>query len=208
MVIAGGRRYLMPGYFNLLLLDSGQKATNKNIIELAEAFIVAAMCDREGLSADVTFLGASKTKHVISGEDYDASLKVRIGQQIEEWSFSISRRGQLGTVDRRGPKGYIDEYNPVEARPLPTQGRLEAQPSLTVKTSPTGNAHVEYEDTSHLHPHYYVTAELNGGAYGLDTVVFTLDSFPSESTNVYVRVRDEIQGVDRYLHPGFRGHHG
>jgi hypothetical protein len=211
MAIDEGKGYSMPYGFNRLLIDNDLKVTDKNIVELAEAFVIAAVIDRQGPNVEVTFLGTSKTKHVISGGDYDASLEVRIGQQIEEWSFSLSKRGQLGTVYRRGPKGYIDSYDPAEAKPLPTQGRLETQPSLTVKTSPTGNAHVEYEvRPSDTLSHYYVTAELNGGEYGLDTVVFALDRFPSESTNVYVRVRDEIRGVDRYLHPGdfggFRGH--
>ena len=136
MAIAGGKRYSMPAGFNLLLMDTGQKATNKNIIELADAFIVAAICNTEGLSTEVTFLGASKAKHVISGGDYDASLKVRIGQQIEEWSFSLDGRGQLGTVYRRGSKGYIDSYDPAEARPRNGPGQLNPTPGVVGVSNP------------------------------------------------------------------------
>ncbi|MBN2464206.1 PD40 domain-containing protein [candidate division WOR-3 bacterium] len=64
-----------------------------------------------------------------------------------------------------------------------------------------GNAYVEYEVQ---HPdtlcHYYLIVEQNQIPYAGDTVVFSLDSFPPESTNVYIRVRDRIRGgIDKCL---------
>ncbi|HTW92784.1 MAG TPA: hypothetical protein VMH22_13920 [bacterium] len=130
MAIDEGKGYSMPYGFNRLLIDNGMNVTNKNIIELAEAFIIAAIYGEQGPSTEVTFLGATRAKYVISGDDYDACVRVQIGQQTEEWFFSLPvGLGQFGTVERRGPKGYIDEYNPAEARPRHGPGQVNPTPN-------------------------------------------------------------------------------
>jgi len=53
MAIEGNRRYPMPYGFNHLLMDNGLKVTDKNIIELAKAFVTVAI--GEGFPK-VTFL--------------------------------------------------------------------------------------------------------------------------------------------------------
>ncbi|MBM3331517.1 hypothetical protein FJY68_06650 [candidate division WOR-3 bacterium] len=110
MAIEGNKRYPMPYGFNHLLIDNGLKVTDKNIIELAKAFVTVAI--GEGFPR-VTFLQATRTKQVISGTPYSARLEVQTDEQTEEWFFSLSYwHDKFGTVYRRGPHGYIDSYNP------------------------------------------------------------------------------------------------
>lgn len=193
MAIEGNKRYPMPYGFNHLLIDNGLKVTDKNIIELAKAFVTVAI--GEGFPK-VTFLQATRTKQVISGRPYNVRLEIQTDEQTEEWFFSLSYwRDQFGTVYRRGPHGYIDQYDPPTVEPSPGQGQLNlGTPRMAIDTT-VGNVYVEHEDT--LHAHYYVIVEQNQNPYAGDTVVFSLDSFPPESTNVYVRVRDEIRGIDK-----------
>jgi len=111
----------MPYGFNRLLVDNGLKVTDKNIIELAKAFVTVAI--GEGFPK-VTFLQATRTKQVISGTPYSARLEVQTDEQTEEWFFSLSYwHDQFGTVYRRGPHGYIDQYDPPTVEPSPGRGQ-------------------------------------------------------------------------------------
>lgn len=121
MAIEGEKRYPMPYGFNHLLIDNGLKVTDKNIIELAKAFVTVAI--GEGLPK-VTFLQATRTKQMISGTPYSVRLEIRTDEQIEEWFFSLSYwHDQFGTVYRRGPHGYIDQYAPPTVEPLHGRGQ-------------------------------------------------------------------------------------
>jgi hypothetical protein len=117
MAIEGNKCYGMPHGFNRLLIDNGLKVTDKNIIELAKAFVTVAI--GEGFPK-VTFLQATRTKQVISGTPYSVRLEIQTDEQTEEWFFSLSYwHDQFGTVYRRGPHGYIDTYAPPTASPNP-----------------------------------------------------------------------------------------
>jgi hypothetical protein len=198
MAIDRGKGYAMPHGFNRLIIDNGLKVTDKNIIELAKAFVTVAIGER---LPKVTFLQATRTKQVISGRPYSVRLEIQTDEQTEEWFFSLSfRHDQFGTVYRRGPHGYITQYDPATVQPSPGQGQLNlGTPSMAIETTPVGNAYVEHEVLPQFDTlsHYYLIVELNQNPNARDTVVFSLDSFPPESTNVYVRVRDEIRGVDK-----------
>lgn len=193
---------MMPDEINRLLFDFGLKVTDKNIVELAEAVVITAMGNERGSFPEIAFLSATKTKLDAVYLTDAARLRVRIGTQTEEWHFYV-QRNQFAGASSVNEKGLIKDYDIMEAKSPPGRGQLDMPtPSLTVDTVPVGNARVEYEakDSLHSRPHYYVIAELNGGTYGHDTVVFTLDSFPPESTNVWVRVRDSVRHADRWLH--------
>jgi len=115
MAIDRGKRYPMPYGFNHLLIDNGLKVTDKNMIELAKAFVTVAI--GEGLPK-VTFLQATRTKQVISGRPYSVRLEIQTDEQTEEWFFSLSFwHDQFGTVYRRGPRGYITQYDPATEWP-------------------------------------------------------------------------------------------
>jgi hypothetical protein len=119
MAIDGCKGYGMPQGFNRLLVDNGLKVTDKNIIELAKAFVTVAI--GEGLPK-VTFRQATRTKQVISGRPYSVRLEFQTDEQTEEWFFSLSYwHDQLGTVYRRGPHGYIESYDPPTVESSPKQ---------------------------------------------------------------------------------------
>jgi hypothetical protein len=132
MAIANGKRYLMPGRFNLLLLDNGLEVNDENILEMARAFIILAVGTQSAADAatggsekaellsfpQITFHDATR-KDLETGRPTDAAaLNVRVGAQAEEWHFSVLRN-QFDMVSRGGDKGLIKNYLPamVESRP-------------------------------------------------------------------------------------------
>jgi hypothetical protein len=128
IAIAGDKRYAMPNGFNRLLVDNGQKVTDKNMVELAEAFVIFAICSEHYYSfPEITFLGATRTKQVINTVSYNARLKVKMGGQTEDWHFAVLQ-GQIDIVNRRSATGLIKEYHPVPVESLPSRGQLTPTP--------------------------------------------------------------------------------
>jgi hypothetical protein len=144
MAVMSDRRYMMPDGFNQLLFDSGLEVDDKNIIALARAFVVLAVGSRPALGYTVygeprgdelqafprvTFSDAQRIAQRIGGTLYSAKLKVRIGEQAEEWYFAV-RRSQFHFVSRGGVKGLIMEYLPVTVESLPGGGQSNPTPNI------------------------------------------------------------------------------
>jgi hypothetical protein len=206
---SGDKLLRMPDGFNRLLHEHGLRVTDKNVMEMAEAFALLVMGNaqiyvepnppaRLDTFPPVTFLGAKRTKLRYGGTFYETELKLRIGGQDEVWYFDVWR-GQFGSVVRQNTKGVtIDFYVPIPAESPPEQGQLDTLPSLVIRTDSGSNAYVE-NDTGGR-PHYYMTVDSNNIV--VDTqVVFSLSGFLPDS-NVYVLVYDFIRDpkIPRYLH--------
>ncbi len=195
MAIAGSKRYMMPDGFNQLLLEGGQKVTEKNIVALAKAFVVLALGNQRmfgnpifgGPQGDellafpqITFLDAKGTK-LVTGRPTDAAvLKVRIGAQVEEWHFSVLWN-QLEGVSRANGKGLILDYSPVMVESLPGRGQLDPTPNMTIGTYPTnGDAYVEFDSLNQAH--YYVIVKRNQDSTGKKVVFSLLGGFRGHNT--------------------------
>jgi hypothetical protein len=121
MAIAGGKRYMMPGELNRLLADIGQKVTDKNTVELAEAFVILAV-GSEGSFPEITFLSATRTELKADLPTSDAAiLKVKTGKETEEWHFSVLR-GQFEGAARVSAKGVIQNFPCAIVESLPGRG--------------------------------------------------------------------------------------
>jgi len=217
MAIAGSTRLMMPNDFNQLLLASGLKLTDENVIELAKAFVLLAVGSEPifarmdmplGLDTfpPVTFLDAKRIKQDISRVTYAAKLKVRIGEQAEEWYFA-SWQGQLGLVSRGTADGkLIMQYDVPRAESPLQRGQLDVTPSIDISDSAPSKAYLEWQSGI---PHYYLIVDTNGVADSFK-VRFSLSGFPANATNVYVRVTDSIRnGAVRLLdtvHIDINGH--
>ncbi|MEO0080031.1 MAG: hypothetical protein ABIK44_05085 [candidate division WOR-3 bacterium] len=175
--------------FNRLLLDQGLEVNDKNILELARAFVVIALMDRYGRIPEITFLEGRRIRERISGVSYEAKLTVKINDQIEEWHFDMSY-SQFGVISRGNNKGLIKQYDlPIFEKPPEKRGDLDLVPRINVATTPSSDAYVEWEnDTT---PHYYLIVATNGQATGYK-VKFELSGFPPNARNVYLRVIDSI----------------
>lgn len=211
MAIAGDRRYTMPDGFNSLLLDGGQEVTDKNIVALAKAFVVLAVGNQRmygnpmfgGPQGDellafpqVIFLKATRIKQETGRIAFDAKLKVRVGEQVEEWYFA-SWRGQLGLVSRGTADGkLIMQYDIPRAESPSQRGQLDGTPSIDISDSAPSKAYLEWQSGI---PHYYLIVDTNSVADSFK-VRFSLSGFPANATNVYVRVTDSIRnGAVRLL---------
>jgi len=191
---SGDKLLKMPNGFNRLLHEHGLRVTDKNVMEMAEAFALLVMANAEiyvepnpparlDTFPPVTFLGAKRTTLRYGGTSYETELKLRIGGQDEVWYFSVSH-GQIGSVVRENTKGQtIDFYAPIPVESPPGQGLLDTLPSLVIRTDSGSNAYVQHDDTGGAH--YYVTVDSNNIAVD-NQVVFSLSGF---------------------LPGGFRGHH-
>jgi len=115
MAIAGDRRFMLPYDFNLLLLAHGLEVDDGNIIELAKAFVTAAIGGERRFVSGIRFLDATTAKQAVNTKSYDAELRVEVGEQTEEWFFSsiIRKKGQFYGVARRDASGLIKDY-PVD----------------------------------------------------------------------------------------------
>jgi len=141
---SGDKLLKMPNGFNRLLHEHGMRVTDKNVMEMAEAFALLAMGNaqiyvepnppaRLDTFPPVTFLGAKRTKLRYGGTSYETELKVRVGGQDEEWYFEVWR-GQFGSVVRENTKGQtIHFYVPIPVESPPEQGRLDTLPSLVIR---------------------------------------------------------------------------
>jgi hypothetical protein len=198
MAVSGNKRYEdIPSLFNRLLLDNGLEVNNKNIIELAKAFVIITFADRPGFFPKITFLEGKRIKKVIGGISYEAKLKVRINEQIEEWYFN-AHYNQFRVISRGGPKGLIKQYDlPISEGPPQKQGKLELDtiPKIEIATTTPSKAYVEWEGAI---PHYYLIVDTNGHATNYQ-VKFELSGFPASAENVYLRVIDTIWAGTRLL---------
>jgi hypothetical protein len=116
--------YSMPSDFNRLLNDNGFKVSDKNIIRLAQAFILISLCEENvkwvppvrrlpgtydstpkpsGGFPKVTFLVGKRIKEerMIGKKKnitYSAQLKVKVGDEIRNWYLpqDIYKKGQFG----------------------------------------------------------------------------------------------------------------
>jgi hypothetical protein len=133
IAVVGNRRSTLPGGYGQLLYDCGLKATDRNMIELARAFVLLAagfhtvyLDDERGREVDgitffppVAFMDAQRVSKTLDGTSFDARLKVRVGKRIEEWYFQI-RHDQFGAVERRADAGQlIKQYDLLQAEPSP-----------------------------------------------------------------------------------------
>jgi hypothetical protein len=206
--IAGGKRYMMPGNFNRLLVDNGQKVTDGNIIELAKAFVLLAVGSepifvRADMPLDldtfppVIFLQEKRTCLKTGRPTENAAvLKVKTGERTESWHFSVLR-GQFKGAARVDEKGLIKDFPSAIVESPPGRGQLYPTPNMAIDTFPTnGDAYVEYDTLNNAH--YYIVVERNGAPTG-NKVVLSLSGFPPTDTNVYVRVRDSIRHATRWL---------
>jgi hypothetical protein len=138
MAIAGSERYSMPSGFNWMLVDNGLEVNDKNMFEMARAFVILAagtqhMTDPEAggygkaeLSSfpQIAFLNATRIAEVRGGISYDAKLKVKIGERTEEWYFD-KYFNEFRVVSRGNEQGLILQYDPVFADPPPQRGRRD-----------------------------------------------------------------------------------
>lgn len=100
MAVGEDRRYGMPGNFNQLLLDNGLKVTDRTILSLAEGLAMLTIASQPiwDLAHEaagnidslppVTVLDARRIDEINSATPFKAKLKMQIGEQVEEWSFS------------------------------------------------------------------------------------------------------------------------
>ena len=199
MAVCGGKRYPMYGGFNYLLVDNGLKVTDENILALAQAFVISVLGgdqvlgelggERELLAfRQVVFLDAKRIAEVRSGISYDAKLKVKVGERVEEWYFD-RYFDEFRVVSRGDEKGLILQYLPPFADPPPQRGMLVPRPRIGVDTLGSNAVRVEWQDTI---PHYYAIVEENHSPTGRK-VTFFLKDFPPDAQDVYVRVIDTIR---------------
>jgi len=212
IAISGDKLLNQPSGFNWLLAERDMEVTDKNIIELAKAFVVLAVGnepitnpttgDPDGLDSlpQITFKEATRTKHVINTLSYSAQLKVKVDEQTEVWHFA-SWQGQLGLVSRGTTDGkLIKQYDLPRAKSSQQRGQLDVTPSIDIVTSSPSKAYVELQVRSvDTVPHYYLIVDTNSVADSFK-VRFSLSGFPANATNVYVRVTDFIRnGAVRLL---------
>ena len=209
MAVVGDKRHMMPEGFNRLLFDSGLKVTDKNMIALAKAFVVLAVGSQrvfgnpvlEGPRGDellafpdVTFLEGKRIAEVRGGTTYDARLRVKSGEHVEEWYFD-AKYGQFAVVSRGNDKGLIKQYLLNIVEPDPRQGRLDTVPNIDVDSGASVEWEVRGSDTI---PHYYASVVWNDSATGRQ-VRFSLTGFPPNAKNVYVRVVDTLWAGIRHF---------
>ncbi len=193
---ANGKFYDLPGEFNRMLLDQGQEMNDRNILDLAKAFVVIALMDQYGKAPQITFLEERRVRERISGISYEAKLTVKINDQIEEWYFDMSY-GQFGVISRGNNKGLIYQYDlPIFEKPPEKRGDLDLPHRIDIATTPPSDAYVEWENDST--PHYYLIVDTNGQATDYQ-VKFDLSGFPPNARNVYLRIIDTIWAGVRLL---------
>jgi hypothetical protein len=170
IAISGDKLLSQPSGFNWLLAERDMEVTDKNIIELAKAFVVLAVGnepitnpttgDPDGLDSlpQITFKEATRTKLRANLPTDDAIvLRVTVGSQMEEWHFGVLR-GQFEGAARVNERGLIKDFPSVIVEPLPGRGQLDPTPELTIATYPdSGDAYVEFDMSNR--PHYYVMRE-------------------------------------------------
>ncbi len=209
MAVGGNKRYSMPSGFNHLLLESGLEVTERNIIELAKAFVILAVGSepvfgnlewgqaarrrpRPSLKDEllsfpqITFLeGRRSMDKKKSPPIYRVYLKVRVNEEIQIYGFHI-RYGQIlwATMNVEGKTStkYFD-FEIIEEPPK--RGELDLQGQINIATASPSKAYVEWEGSK---PHYYLIIESNGQATN-NPVKFELSGFRNNQPNIAILVR-------------------
>jgi hypothetical protein len=179
----------LPSGFNRLLLDNGLEVNDKNIIELAKAFVIITFADRPGFFPKITFLEGKKIKEYDQywATQMDVKIKCRIeGGEIETWKFSLSkgqgRKGQFAAVSIFSGGKLIRDYQiKTFVREEGKRGELDLDPEVRIATR-VGNATVEQDSF------YYLITYSNGEQTGY-SVCCSLFNFQANEENVYVRIR-------------------
>ncbi|MEO0115053.1 MAG: hypothetical protein ABIK93_06210, partial [candidate division WOR-3 bacterium] len=181
IAIIGNKLYQMPSNFNRLLLEHNLEVNDKNIIELAKAFVIIALEGKE-----ITFLeGKRSIDKKKSPPIYRVQLKVRVNDEIQIYGFHI-RYGQIlwATMNVEGETDtkYFD-FEIIEEPPK--RGELDLQGQINIATASPSKAYVEWEDSK---PHYYLIVDSNGQATN-DPVKFELSGFQTNQPNIAILVR-------------------
>jgi hypothetical protein len=98
IAIIGNKLYQMPSEFNQLLLQHNLKVNDRNIIELAKAFVIIALEGHE-----ITFLESKRIREerMIGKKKnvtYIAQLKEKVGEEFRTWHLpqDIYEKNQFG----------------------------------------------------------------------------------------------------------------
>jgi hypothetical protein len=156
MAIAGDKGYGVYK-FNQLLIDNGLEVTDKNIVELAEAFVVLAIGNMKGSFPEITFTDGTSLAEVRGGTTFDARLKVSYAGRVEEWWFD-AMYGQFALVSRGNANGLIKQYLIKIVDPVQKQGRLDNVPNIDVDSGVSKEWEVNGSDST---PHYYAIVVWN-----------------------------------------------
>lgn len=151
--------YSLPFEFNRLLIDNGLEVNNKNIIELAKAFVVIASAElrfayvpipklaetveREEYTRglpQITFLEGKRIKEYDKywAAEMVAQIKCKIGDgDVQTWKFSRPRDGQFGVAQIFINKKYGQAYQikRVEReKSKGEKGELDTVPEIQIAT--------------------------------------------------------------------------
>ncbi|MDH5684367.1 MAG: hypothetical protein OEZ20_07880, partial [candidate division WOR-3 bacterium] len=196
--VVGDRLYGMPFYFNRLLLEHNIEVNDKNIIELAKAFVIFALGSETVLREDgtwdeelalfpqITFLEGKRSvdKKKIP-PIYRVHLRVRVNDEIQIYGFNI-QNGQIQWATMNVEGKTATKYFDLEIiKEPPKRGELDLNGQINIATASPSKAYVEWENTT---PHYYLIVELNGQATN-DPVKFELSGFQANQPNIAILAR-------------------
>ncbi len=209
MAVGGNKKYSMPSGFNHLLLESGLEVTERNIIELAKAFVILAVGSEPvfgnlewGQAArrrprpspkdellsfpQITFLEGRRIKKRIADDVYNAFLKIKVGEEIQEWYFRTGYGGQFWGVSVGYPASgrFLLKYHPLPAEKKGKEGGWDTNPKIEIDTLLGGVYYEKAGDTFH----YYLIVSQNAQQIR-DTIRFIVSSFPPNARNVYIRAK-------------------
>ncbi len=135
IAVSGDTHLPMPDGLSKLLARYSISVNDDNIIELAQTFVLLAVGDQHFRPLDsfpsIVFLEARRIKQRIGSISCEAKLKVRVGEQVEEWYFD-SRHGHLSYVERRVANGRVKFYVLSSAEPRREQGLLYQTPCIDI----------------------------------------------------------------------------
>ncbi|MDH5684368.1 MAG: hypothetical protein OEZ20_07885 [candidate division WOR-3 bacterium] len=196
-----GKFYNLPSSFNRLLLDNNLEVNDKNIIELAKAFVVIALMDNPPIDysqpnwednldklPEVIFLeGKRSVDKKQKPPIYWVHIETEVNKQKQEWDFRI-REGlfQWGTRRNEGETS-IKYYDFVIPKKEGKRGEIDLDKQIDISTDTSeSNATVEFDINNN--PHYYLIVKNNEEATGYK-VKFELSGFQSYQPDVYILVR-------------------
>lgn len=109
MAVVGNKRYSMPSGFNHLLLEHNFEVNQKNIIELAKAFVIIALEGHE-----VTFKDIKKSKRKINKDIiYWVHLNIQINDQKQIYGCRFEK-GQMQWATMNIEGGTTTKYFDLE----------------------------------------------------------------------------------------------
>lgn len=150
MAISDDKRYEnVPSLFNRLLLDNGIEVNNKNIIELAKAFVIIALEGKE-----ITFLeGKSSVDKKKDPPIYRVHLKVEVNNQKQIYGFHI-KKGQFQWVTMDIEGGTTTKWFDLEViEDTLKRGELDLEGQIKISTVSPSSAYFEREGNIY---HYYL----------------------------------------------------